>query len=143
MLLRVLVERPRGLALVDLAQFDLDVLREVLVAEYNVVRVLRLVEGQALHIGVNLLGLSVVGEDGLGRPQLKLVVDVISLGGGALRAQVPRAIVVKLLLVRGAPEGGAAREARIFLLVLGGLRDGLQAAQRLVLLLHSYVSINL
>lgn len=108
----VLVECGAGIGLISLFKLDLEIFVKVLIPEDDVIGLLVLVHGEALHIGIDFLGLPVVREDGLGRAQLVLIVEVevcveILVVQG-LPAQVAGPIVVKLLLVGRAPEDCAA-----------------------------------
>jgi len=105
------VECGAGTGLISLFKLDLEIFLKVLIPEDDVVGLLVLVHGEALYIGIDFLGLSVVREDGLGRAQLVLIVEVVvcvEILVQGLRAHVAGPIVVKLLLVGGTPEDCAA-----------------------------------
>ena len=100
-----------GSGLISLFKLDLEIFLKVLIPEDDVVGLLVLVHGEALHIGIDFLGLPVVREDWLGRAQLVLIVEVVvcvEILVQGLRAQVASPVVVKLLLIGGAPEDRAA-----------------------------------
>ena len=108
-ILRILHKGAAGAHLISLFKLNLEVLLKIFIPKDDIVGLLGLVHGKGLNICIYLFGLTVVCEHRLSGSQLVFVVEVVVSFKFPIVRERPKVfgtIVVKLLLVRGAPKNG-------------------------------------
>lgn len=111
MIIRIVLEDWLRETIILLGHLDLKVLIEVFIPKDDIIGVLSFVISDFLQIGVHFLRASIVIKGGFGRPQLILIVWVLMrVVGASAGPQMACTIVIKVLLVWGAPEN-CPREA--------------------------------
>ena len=89
--------------LINFGSFNLKIFMQVLIPEYDIVRILVLIGDESFDIRVDFLIFSVISEDRLSWSHLKFAVGVI-MDCIILLSQMPCPIMIEFLFIGGSPE---------------------------------------